>query len=183
MTALVQTPPVTQTELAGYAKTADLAGPVFVSPNIMTVADVLNTYPAGASYRGKYVRVSDLYGYVDGVMRCGYDGTQYYWQPTSTDYGRDLAVTADMTITPHGHPTSFNLTGSIGLGVTRGITLSPTNGWPGAIKEFKNGLSSLLGGLNILGTGLGSAVAIPLGGYKKFYLDNSGGTLVWRQLV
>jgi len=165
------------------APPAPYAGPEFVAPAIMTVAGVLSDYPASAPYRGKYVRVSDLFGYVDGVMRCGFDGTQYFWQPTSTDYGRDLPVVADMTITPHGHPTSFNLTGSILVGITRQITLSPTNGWPGAIKEFKNGLSSLLGGLNIVGLGLGSTVSIPLGGYKKFYLDSSGGTLAWRQLV
>lgn len=158
----------------------------FVSSSIMSVDTLLANFPAGAAYRGKYARVNDYGGYVDRVLRCDYDsGGMYFWGPSgNTEYGRTVALTGNMTLFPLKSPTSLILTGTIGLGITREITLSTDNGRPGEIKEIAaTGITSLLGGLQIAGTGILSAVGLVLGGYRKFVLDYAGGSLSWVRLV
>ncbi len=158
-------------------------GPQFVSANIMTVAQVLTSHPAGAANRGKYVRVSDLYGFIDGVMRCGLDSATgvYFWQPTTPEYGRTITVAGNVSFGPLTSPTSIVLAGALG-GLTRTVTLTTANGRPGEIKEIRNGMTGL-GTLNLAGTGIGSALALVLGAYRKFMLDFSTGTPTWVQLV
>lgn len=170
------------TALAGKADANSVAQ--FVSPATMTVDDLIANFPANATNRGKYARVSDYAGYVDRILRCDYDsGGLYFWTPTQNEYGRSMAVTGNMSLYPLKSPSSIVLTGSIALGVTRNITLETDNGRPGEIKEIKGGLTSLLGSLNILGTGLGSGISMLLGGYQKHVLDYSGGSLSWIRLV
>ena len=166
---------------------ADVAGmedtiPQFVTSDILTVGQVMQNFPPSASRRGKYVRVSDLYGFIDGVMRCGLDAATnyYFWQPTTPEYGRTITVTGNVSFGPLTSPTSINLAGNLLAGVTRQITLTTTNGRPGEIKEIKNGMTGL-GALQILG--VGSAITFALNGYMKFMLDYSSGSAAWVRLV
>lgn len=159
--------------------------PQFVDAAAMTVENLLVTYPASAARRGKYVRVTNYGGYVDRVLRCDFDANlnYYYWNPIQAEYGRSMAVIADMTLKRLLSPQSIVLTGSIGVGVTRNVTIDTANGRPGEIIEVRAGLASLLGTLNILGTGLGSAVALAAGGYQKYLIDGSSGALQLIRLV
>lgn len=167
------------------AAVAGINAPQFVQAGSMTVDQLLTNFPAGATYRGKYARVSDYGGYVDRVVRCDFDSdlNYHFWTPTQPEYGRSIAVTGNMTLMALKSPPSINFTGSIALGVTRNVTIDLTNRRPGEILEFKGGLTSLLGGLNILGTGLGSGLSILLGGYSKILIDGSGGSLQMVRLV
>lgn len=168
--------------LAGKADASSVAQ--FVHTGIITVDQLLADYPANESRRGKYARVSDYGGYVDRVLRCDYDsGGLWFWTPTQTEYGRSMAVNANMTLYRLKSPSSVVFTGNIGIGVTRTVTLDPANGRPGEIVEMKAGSIVIAGLLNIAGTGLGSAVSVLMGDYKKFLLDYSGGSLSWVRLV
>ena len=157
----------------------------FVSPSMMAVDDMLVNYPAGAAYRGKYVRVSDYGGYVDRVLRCDYDsGLDYhFWTPTQPEYGRSIPIAGNMTLRALKSPPSVVLTGTIPLSTTRTVTIDTVNRRPGEVIEIKAGLTTLLGALNILGSGLGSAISLTLGGYQKYIVDGSGGSLSLVRLV
>lgn len=184
MSALGLQPPMTAEQAAAIQ--AQLAAtPQFVDPGVMTVDQLLATYPAAASYRGKYARVSDYAGYVDRVLRCDYfaDLAYHQWVPVLAEFGRQMPLTGDMTLLPLKSPSSIVLTGTLPLGVTRSVTLSTANGRPGEVKEIKAGLTQLLGALNILGTGLGSGVSLALGGYQRYVLDSSGGALAWLRML
>ena len=159
--------------------------PQFVQAGSMTVDELLAAYPAGAGYRGRYARVTDYGGGIDRVLRCDFDSNSglYFWSPTLADYGRSMPVTGNMSLPRLKTPPTLILTGSIALGVTRNVTLDTANGRPGEIQEIKGGLTSLLGTLNLLGTGLGSGVGLLLGAYQKFVLDWQGGQLTWVRLV
>lgn len=159
--------------------------PRFVTGNTLTVDSLLAGFPANASRRGMYARVSDYGGYVDRVLRCDYfaDLDYHQWVPVLAEYGRAMPLVGDLTLFPLKSPTSVVLTGTLPLGVTRNITLSTLNGRPGEIKEIKAGLTSLLGSLNIAGSGLGSAVSLALGGYQRYVLDSSSGTLTWVRMM
>lgn len=145
---------------------------------LMTVDYVLANWPANANNRGKYARVSDYGGYVDRLLRCDWDSgiNLYFWQPTQTDYARQLAVTADTTILALKHPNSLILTGSIPTLTTRNITFDLANRRPGEVIEVRNSMSSLLGTLNLLGTGIGTLVFNTLGGYSRMVVDYSTGS-------
>ena len=184
MGGVAYVPPPSPDEMAAiYAQLATT--PQFVTPAMLTVDDLLSTYPASVTRRGKYARVSDYAGYVDRVLRCDYfaDLDYHQWVPVLAEYGRSLAVTGDLTLYPLKSPTSVLLTGAIPALTTRNVTLSIANGRPGEMKEIRAGLTTLAGTLNILGTGLGSAIALGLGGYLKFVLDSSGGSLAWIRMV
>lgn len=151
----------------------------------MTVADLHAAYPPSAAVRGKYARVSDYAGYIDRVFRCDYDSQSglYFYTPTSNESGRSIAVTGNMNLDPLTSPAVVNLTGSIALGATRAVTLTTTYGRPGDLKTIKGGLSSLLGTLNIGGTGLGSLVSLGLGGTAQFVCEWDGSALKWTRIT
>lgn len=155
-----------------------------VSPSRMLVADLIANFPAGSDYLGKYCQVSDLWGAnIRGVMRCGYNGRIYYWEPTTQpQLLTSRAITADMTVQPLTSSPIIELTGSIVLGVTRTVTLGLDNATPGQTKEIKLALSSLLGGLTIGGLGLGSGIAGLLGAAPKFACIDTGNALEWRRV-
>lgn len=48
---------------------------------------------------------------------------------------------------------------------------------PGLTEDDMNTLSSLLGGINILGLGLGAGVSSLLGLDKAFFIENNAGSL------
>ncbi len=184
MPGVVPPPSISRAEFAQMQE-AIAQTPRFIAPDILTVDTLLVTYPANQARRGMYARVSDYGGYVDRVLRCDYfaDLDYHQWVPVLAEYGRAIQLTGDMTLLPLKSPTSVVLTGTLPLGVTRNVTLSTANGRPGEVKEIKAGLTSLLGTLNIAGTGLGSTISLALGGYQKYALDSSGGALAWLRLL
>ena len=157
----------------------------YVSASQMLVADLLTNFPASAPYLGQYARVSDYAGYVNRVVRCDYDSglNLYFWNPTQAEYARSIPLVGDMTFGALTSPTSIILTGTIGLGVTRNVTFNLTNARPGQIWEVKANMTTLLGSLNILGTGLGTGIGILLGNYQKYVVDGSSGTLQLVRMV
>ena len=153
----------------------------FVTQDILVVSDLMSQFPASSSYRGKYCRVSDLWGAVDGVFRCGYNGRIYYWEPTTQpQLIGQMPITGDTTVQPLSSFPIIELTGSIPALTTYNVTVGVVNAWPGAIKEFRGSLTSLLGTLNILG--VGSTLNLALGGTRRIGCYDNGSSLVWRQL-
>lgn len=145
---------------------------------------VIATLPAAAGlYLNRAAIVTDLFGNTTGVVRCCLMGALYFWKPTSPSSGASYAVSGNLSVGTLSHPQSLVLTGSIGVGVNRTLTLDTTAGWPGCVKEIRGGLSSLVGTLTILGTGLGAGVSFLISDYRRFLLDYSSGTLTWVQLV
>jgi hypothetical protein len=154
-------------------------GAQFVSAASMTVDDLFANFPANSSRRGRYARLSNYGGFVDRVVRCDYDSglNLYFWNPTQAEYGRTIPITADMVHYALKSPTSLNLTGTIPVGVTRTINIDPANRRPGEIIEIRNSLSSILGTLNIIGTGIGTVLSNLIGGYQKYMFDGASGSL------
>lgn len=143
------------------------------------------TLPAPtAAIVGRLAKVTDLFGDQFDTVRCCAVGSFYFWKPQSSDSARNYTLTGDMTVKPLTYPQGLRLNGSIGVSVLRKVTLDVEGGWPGCCKEISaGGLGTILGTLNVLGTGLGSGVGLLTGNYKKFMLDYSGGALAWIQIV
>jgi hypothetical protein len=172
--------------LTGYAKTSDVNASLaplqagmaqFVNNGLsQTVDELLANFPAAANVRGKYARVSDYGGAIDRVLRCDYasDIQLHYWMPTQPEFGKTMAVTGNSTLFALKSPTIINLTGTIALGVTRSFTLDPANRRPGETVEIKYSSMSILGSLNLIGTGIGTLLINALGGYLKFMFDGQG---------
>lgn len=72
----------------------------FVTTTVMTVNQLLSTYPASADTLGKYARVSDLYGAVDDIMRCRWDGVAYRWIPQRESFNSVVATTGTIALNP-----------------------------------------------------------------------------------
>jgi hypothetical protein len=155
----------------------------YISATRMHIADVLTTYPASAQYRGMLATVDDLFGALDSTMRCGFDGTNYFWQPSGApEYYAGQTMASDITVTGLSHPTILNLSGAIGIGVTRKLTLSTTNVWPGARKRIiTRGITSLLGTLQIL-NGVTNLLNLGLNNIYDVAVDFSGGAPQWVQI-
>lgn len=177
--------------MSSYVKTADLpSGVQFVNQQSggaivpLTIADLMANYPASASLKGRYAQVSDLWGAgIFGVMRCGYNQRIYYWEPTTQpQLIGQMPATTSTTIQPLSSFPIIELTGTIPLGNTVNVTAGLDYAWPGAIKEFRGSMTSLLGSLNILGSGIGSTLAMALGGNRRIGCYDNGSALVWRQL-
>lgn len=175
------------TDLSAYLKTADLPPTAqFVNPvanTPITVAELMSSFPAGATHKGKYAQVSDLWGAsVFGVMRCGYNGRIYYWEPTTQPtLAGQMPITGDMTVQPLSSYPIIELTGSLPALTTWNVTAGLTYAWPGAVKEFRGSLTSLLGTLNILG--VGSTLNLALGGTRRIVCQDNGSSLIWRQIT
>ncbi len=148
----------------------------------VTLAELMATYPAGSGFKGKYAQVTDLWGAnVFGVMRCGYNGRIYYWEPTTQPQNvGQMPVTGDVTLQPLTSCPILELTGSIPALTTYNVTMGTTYAWPGAVREFRGSLTTLLGTLNILG--VGSTLNLILGGTRRIVCYDNGSALVWRQL-
>lgn len=158
--------------------------PQFVSPTSMTIDNLLANFPAAAAVRGKYARVSDYGGFVDRVLRCDYDQglNLHYWNPTQAEYARTVTLTGNTTFEGLKSPTSIILGGSLPALTSWSVNLSIANRRPGEIIEIKNGLASLLGTLNIIGTGIGTVANLAIGGYMRIAVDGSGGSLAFVRL-
>ena len=172
--------------VAPYALAASV--PQFVGNPTQTVEALHVSNPPGADVRGKYARVSNYGGSIDKVLRCDFDSVSglYFWGPSGAPQSfQTVAMTGNMVADPLVSGDVLNLTGTIGLGITRTVTLTTLRGRPGDVKTVRNGLSSLLGGLNILGTGLGSGVASLLGATSTYGCQWNSGTsqLEWTRLT
>lgn len=155
----------------------------FVTQEILSVADLMAQFPAGPTYRGKYCRVNDMWGAVDGVFRCGFNGRIYYWEPTTQpQLIGQIPVNSDLTLQPLATYPIIELTGTVPSLTTRAVTMGLDYAWPGAVKEFRASMTSLLGTLNLLGTGIGSTLSFALGGTRRIGCYDNGTALVWRQL-
>lgn len=187
-------------DFASYSTTAQMVAaiqaatstvPRFVSDPIaapLTIDTLHADYPPNATQRGKYARVTDYAGTIDRVLRCDFDSLSglYFWGPSGSDQSfRSMALTGDMTLAPLKSPAIVQLTGSVPTLTTRTVNLTTTYGRPGDVKTIKAGLSSLLGTLNIAGTGLGSVVSLALGATATFGCEWDSGTsaLRWVRLT
>jgi len=126
----------------------------------ITVVALLSTYPASATYLNNYARVTDLYGSVDDIMRCRFDGANYRWVPQRTDFnGTTAATTGSVTITPLVTPPTLRGVGNLLGNVT--FTPSATNAYigqrqriimTGSLGIFTSTITGLLGSnLTLLG--------------------------------
>lgn len=170
-------------DLSNYPTKAEVPPQNFVTSLILTTADMHATYPAGAAYRGKYCRVSDMWGSTDGVYRCCYNGRIHFWEPTNQNQmPGNYTVTGSVTVQPMSSAPIMELLGNLPALTTWTITLGTDNLPPGIIKEFRPSLSSLLGTLNVAGLGIGSVVSLALGGNRRFVSMDNGSAVIWRQL-
>jgi hypothetical protein len=142
---------------------------------------LIDTLPAPtASMIGKYARVTDLFGEKTDLLLCSNLGTKYYWQPVRPTYAKAVVVTTatpNIPLTPLKSPSVLYITGTLGAG--RSMMLSDINAWPGASFEIAMD-ATLLGTLNIVGTGLGSGVGVLLGSRKRLFYTAEG---KWQQFT
>lgn len=140
-----------------------------------TVAQLLANFPAAAPLRGKYGRVSDLWGNVQTVMVCEGDSSGYYWRPQRQDYApAPIPMTSGaMSLVPLVTAPIVNLMGTLSGTVT--ITPSVTNVWPGA--TFTVTSNSVLGVFGMVIAGLVGGGTVPLlsGGIRTLtYFSGTG---------
>lgn len=130
---------------------------------IQTVSELLANHPAGSGAVGKYARVSDLYGSLDEVMRCRWDGVAYRWVPQRVlDFAKGMAQTSGtITVTPLVTAPVLVLRATLLGNLT--VNLSSANAWIGQAQRIR---SPALLGLNSLTLGnlLGGVTKTLLGG-------------------
>jgi hypothetical protein len=168
--------------LSTYALKTDIQQN-FVTSAIITQSQMWATYPPSITYRGRYCRVSDMWGLVDGVYRCTFNGRIYYWEPTNQNQlVGAITPTGNMTIQPMVTSPIIELVGAGPATLTTwGITIGTDNIVPGLVKEVRGSFSSLLGSINILG--VGSTLNLALGGSRRIASFDNGTSVVWRQLT
>jgi len=145
------------------------SGTDFVNNGVaQSVSSLITNFPASNTYVGKYAKVNDLWGSVDEIMRCSYDGSSYYWRPQRTDYSVSTNQTSGtMNLVPLvSAPTIIMTTTLLG-----GLDLVPmtTNVWPGCTFTVK---TSGLGIFALRFTGL-------VGGITKTLLGGSDYTVTY----
>jgi len=110
------------------------------SGSSMTIDNLLTNFPAGATYNGKYARVSNLFngtsttasGGIDDIVRCRFDvaNAVYRWVPQREAFNISIAATSGTTtITPLVSPPTIRLAGTLTGNLT--ITPSATNAYIG----------------------------------------------------
>lgn len=169
-------PAVTQAQLdSSIANIVSMIPPTqFVQAGMMTVSSLLSTYPASATYLGKYARVSDLWGSTDEIMRCSSDGNTYFWRPQRSDYAvTNTQTSGALPLVPLVTPPQVFLTGTLLGNMT--VTPSATNAWPGA--TFDVNASGALGLFGISLAGLIGGTVPLLSGSTKTLIYTSAG---WR---
>lgn len=92
----------------------------------------VDTLPAPDDYIGYYARVTDLFGGKRDLVLASSYGALKFWQPVRPDFSLTVTLNSNMTVFPLKSPNMIIGNGSIGLGVTRNVTLSTVGGWPGA---------------------------------------------------
>lgn len=140
-----------------------------------TVAQLLTNFPPTVALRGKYGRVSDLWGNVQTVMVCEGDSSGYYWRPQRQDYAPApiTATSGSMQLIPLVTAPIINLTGTLIGNIS--VTPQTTNVWPGA--TFTVTSNSVLGlfGINLTGLVGGGTVPLLSGGIRTLtYFSGTG---------
>lgn len=99
-------------------------GDVSFPPSIPTVryvnngeaqafSDLLVNYPPSSAFNGMYARISDLFGSVDDILRCRYDGANYRWVPQREAFTGTTAVSSGtVSLIPLVTPPTLRLTTS-----------------------------------------------------------------------
>lgn len=138
----------------------------------MTVADLMANYPAGSGLVGMYARVTDLYGSVDDIMRCRFDGVNYRWVPQRESYnGTNAATSGSVTITPLVSPPTLRFVSTLLGNIT--TNMSVTNAYIGQRQRIiSNGALGLFG-FTVAGL-VGSNVSLLTGGVKDFEYGPTG---------
>lgn len=96
----------------------------------LTVSSLISGFPPSASFLGWYARVSDLFGSVDDILRCRYDGVQYRWIPQRPNFaGTTSATGGTIPVTPLVTPPTLRLTANLLSNMT--INPSATNAYIG----------------------------------------------------
>jgi hypothetical protein len=91
--------------------------------NPLTFSDLLTNFPPSATYMNLYARVSDLYGSVDDIMRCRYDGTNYRWVPQREAFsGNNTATSGTISLVPIVSPPTLRITSNL----TGNLSVVPT---------------------------------------------------------
>ena len=105
---------ITAAQVAAMIAQSAGAGYVSSPTSAMTVADLMANFPPGASYLNQYARVSDLYGSVDDIMRCRFDGVNYRWVPQRPFFsGTTAATSGTVVIIPLVTPPTLRLTANL----------------------------------------------------------------------
>jgi len=105
---------VTAAQVAAMIAQSAGAGYVASPTTTMTVADLMTNFPPAANYVNQYARVSDLYGSVDDIMRCRFDGVNYRWVPQRPFFTAVTASTSgSVSIIPLVTAPTLRLTGNL----------------------------------------------------------------------
>lgn len=148
----------------------------------MTISDLMANFPAGASYAGRYARVSNLYnntsmtaaGGVDDIVRCRFDATNnaYRWVPQREAFNVSIApASGTTTLVPLVTPPTIRLTGTLLGNLT--LTPSSTNAYVGQVFEVIQ--NSTLGLFTTSVTGLiGSNLTLLGNTTQQFEFTSSG---------
>lgn len=113
--------------IAASASTSFVGG---TNANPTTVSSLIANFPPSATYLGQYARVSDLFGSVDDIMRCRFDGTAYRWVPQRPNFvGTSTSTGGSITVTPLVTPPTLRLTATLLSNLS--IAPSSTNAFVG----------------------------------------------------
>jgi len=143
--------------------------------DFMKVADLLANYPASVTYKNKYANVSDLYGSVEDVMRCRFDGTNYRWVPQREALsGTTAQATGTVAIIPLVTPPTLRLTATLLTGNVQ-IQPSTVNAYNGQRSRIIMPSSITLGLYVVQITGLlGSNLSLLAGNVKDIEFGQGG---------
>lgn len=137
-----------------------------------TVANLIANFPPAANMMGQYARVSDLYGTVDDIMRCRFDGVAYRWIPQRPSFSGIAANTGGtVPIVPLVTPPTLRLSGTL-LG-NMSVVPSAVNAYVG--QQQRVIMEGTLGLFAASITGLiGSNVSLLGGGSKLIEYSPTG---------
>jgi len=156
--------------IVANASTAYVANP----STPMTVANLIANFPPSVTYLNQYARVSDLYGSVDDIMRCRWDGTNYRWVPQRDSFaGTSAATGGTVNVLPLVTPPVIRMTATL-IGNVQ-YSAQTANAYIGqrfsivnnaVISLFTATITGLIGSnLTVLGGGTQTIVYGPTGWY------------------
>ncbi|MCJ2107859.1 hypothetical protein MKK70_21260 [Methylobacterium sp. E-041] len=158
---------------AQEAAATAVAGSSAILDGVFTV----DTLPDPAANVDRYARVTDLFGSTRDLVLAAKTGSLAYWKPVRPIFAATVPVAADMTLTALKSPSVMFLTGAVGTGVTRTLTLSQALAYPGASFEVRNDMTGL-GALKLAGLNVGGLLSLAFGGTQRFFFDAATG---WKQ--
>ncbi len=156
-----------------YSQGLAASATTFVNDGVpQTVSQLMAAYPASASTFGLYARVSDLYGSVDDIMRCRFDGANYRWVPQREAYsGTTAATSGTVNITPLVTPPTLRAVGNLLGNVS--FAPSATNAYVGMRQRIY--VTGVLGIFTATITGLiGSNLTILGGSFRDIEYGPTG---------